>query len=239
MLPKIELKPADFPKFAANELPSSYKLVYDAKEEDFYGDEFDCQIYELEPHIKTVQVLNYYTLKNPNKFYTLSFPYLQFTIYKKTLYATISKNSFVSPDYVGLYDIVFNHFLYGFVCLPYEMVDTFDTPYGYINKFYSTGNRIGDTKYNSYDLLKSWEEESKTKPNKVLFSDSVIWKNRKHFSLREMLTSSYEKPHQGRYAEYYKRYPLEENQFQNYTIRIPLRCSKLAAELKAAKNNKI
>lgn len=212
ILPKIQFDK----KFVANELTDSYKLVFDAPVEDYYGDEFPCQIYELEPHTKTIHVKNYYAVKNSDQFFSLAFPYLQFTIYKKTLYATISRTSFVSPDYCGLHDIVFNHFLYGYVCLPYEHIHTFDGPYGLINKFYSLSNRIGETQFNSFDRLKSWQKES-SNPHSVLFSTSVLWKE-KAFSFNEMIISSYDKPHQTgpEYKMFYKRPLWHDNHFTDY-----------------------
>mgnify|MGYP003332016072 FL=1 len=212
----IVLPPINLPKFAARELTDSYKLVFDAPVEDYYGDEFDCKIYELEPHVKTIQVKNRYAVKKTDQFFTLAFPYLQFTIYKKTLYATVSKTGFVSPNYCGLHDLIINHFLYGYVCLPYEYIKDFDSPYGLINKFYSTSNRIGDTQYNSFERLKAWQKESQ-KPQSVMFSSSVLWKE-KVFSLNEMITSSYDKPHQDHYGynDFYKRPKWHDNHFTSY-----------------------
>lgn len=220
---KIIKKQAAIAGFNKNSLSSAYRLVYEGNQDDYYGDSFPCKIYELEPHVKTVKIYNYHALKeNRNRFYTLAFPYLQFTIYKKTLYATISKTSFVSPDYVGLYDIIFNHFLYGYICLPYEQIYTFDSDYGLINQFYSTSNRVGENGYGTGDRLMKWEKESKT-PSKVLYSNSVLWEV-KSFSLTEMLTSSYEKPHQDRgYGEYYTKTRFYDNHYQTYA---PLRAFK-------------
>jgi hypothetical protein len=213
---KIIKKQAAIAEFKKNSLSSAYRLVYEGNQDDYYGDSFPCKIYELEPHVKTVKIYNFHALKgNRDKFYTLAFPYLQFTIYKKTLYATISKTSFVSPDYVGLHDMIFNHFLYGYICLPYERIATFDSDYGLINQFYSTGNRVGENPYGTSERLTKWELESKT-PSKVMYSNSVLWQV-KSFSLTEMLTSSYEKPHQdGGYGEYYTRPRFYDNHFQSY-----------------------
>lgn len=207
--------------FRKNTLSDAYKLVFDGKLPDYYGDEFPCRVYELEPHMKSVIIRGDFDYKKrefPKNIYNLSFPYTQLTINKATLYATISRTSFVSPGYVGLYDLPFNHFLYGYVCLEYEAYrEQITCEYDFINQFYSTANRLGSNQFNCIARINKWAEESKC-PSKVMYSNSVLWKTDglKVFSLQEMLTKSYVKPHQTSHF-YTKFYPKG----QNYSIDAP------------------
>ena len=212
-------------EFNAKQLSSQFKLVHEGHQTDFRGDDFPVKVYELDPHVRSIIVNDHYSVlkagQKRRNMLTLAFPYTQFTFYKETLYATISKTPFVSPDYEGLCDLIFNHFLYGYVCLPYENAP--QSEYYWINSFYTLSNTVGHNEFNCPTRLKKWEQESAT-PHKVLFSNSVLWNlnnktKLKTFSLQEMLVVSYDKPHQiGKfYDKYYPKLRLGGvHHHQNY-----------------------
>jgi hypothetical protein len=183
-------------------LSPEYYKVFEGNFADAYEKEYPLVIYERGPHKKTIPIAGVSQL---NTRFNLHFPYIVFIYYKKTLFAALSKHSFVSLDYVGYCSVPFNHFEY-YVCLPYEYNEK--TVEAFINQFYTLMNRAGNVKAG---LIKRWAKFSEEGFSPTHFDWSC---NKKYgpVSIREMIypTSYTIHPHQhgNEYDEYYPPFKL-------------------------------